>query len=76
MPPILINVIQGFSARVRPEWSTVSHLVKHVLEPFKDEVRINVENPGDRHCIRRSLKFLYFIQVLQGVVSHAAERLM
>ena len=58
MPAILINVIQGFSARVRPEWSTVSHLVRHVLAPYKDDVQINVENPGDRHCIRRSLAFL------------------
>lgn len=58
MPKILVNVMQGFSARVRPEWTTVSHMVRHALKPYKDEVLLNVENPGDRHCIRRSLNFL------------------
>ena len=58
MPKILVNIIQGFSARVRPEWTTVSHMVKHALEPHMAHIELNVENPGDRHCIRRSLSFL------------------
>ena len=58
MPQILINIIQGFSARVRPEWTTVSRMVKHALDPYMAHIELNIENPGDRHCIRRSLNFL------------------
>ena len=34
MPPILIDVIQGFSARLRSFRSTIGYLVKTVLAPL------------------------------------------